>query len=76
MGSISHHIAPLVIDGLGAGGGAGAGGARTRTHTHTFADGLQMGSLGNSFVGVLSTITSKASKGCLILFQWVFHLLP
>ena len=34
---------------------------------------LKMGSLGNSFVGVLSTITGKASEGCLILFQWVFH---
>ena len=30
---------------------------------------LKMGSLGDSFVGVLSTITNKASKECLILIS-------
>ena len=29
---------------------------------------LKMGSLGNSFVGAISAVTNKASKGCLNLF--------
>ena len=45
------------------------------SYTNTFMVGilLKTGSLDNFFVGIPSTVTNKASKGCLKCCQGVFH---